>query len=222
MIHIHAFTFNPFQENTYVLHDEQKNAVVIDAGCYTHQEETEIRQYIDEQGLVLQALLNTHCHVDHVLGLRMLQNTYKVPIFIPKAELQMMQMSRAYGMTMGIMVDLPLDVDADLVGGMKLQYGSIQLQVIDTPGHSPGHLSFYLGSNAAVFSGDVLFRGSIGRTDLPGGNYAVLMKSIKGLTEQLPAETTVYAGHGEPTTLQHEKQHNPFLIEYFNHLRPIN
>lgn len=211
MFVVKAFTFSPVQENTYVLYNEQKQAVLIDPGCYFEEERAELLSFVQQNGLQLQLLLNTHCHLDHVFGNKWVHEEFGLELHLHPNEQQVLD----FAPTSGLMWNLPFDNYTGplhfLQEGQKIQVGADELEVLVAPGHSPGHVCFYCRSQGFVIGGDVLFRESIGRTDLPGGNHATLLQSIRNQLFTLPNETLVYSGHGEPTTIGHEKRYNPFL-----------
>ncbi len=211
MFNIKVFKFSPIGENTYVLYNEHKEGLVIDPGCYFPEEKEELQQFIQQEGLVIKKLLNTHCHLDHVFGNKFIAETYDLALHIHQKEEAMLQMAP----TSGLMFNLPFD---NYVGkfiylreGDTISLGNDLLEVIDAPGHSPGHICFYCRAQKFIISGDVLFYQSIGRTDLPGGNHETLIRSIKQKIFVLPDDVVVYSGHGPKTTVGEEKKHNPFV-----------
>jgi glyoxylase-like metal-dependent hydrolase (beta-lactamase superfamily II) len=209
MLKVQKFTFNPFQENTYIVYNEQGSALIVDPGCSTRFEQKEMSAFISEKGLKIERLLNTHCHIDHVLGNKYVFDTYKVQPEISAGEEIVLnscvQVAQMYG--------IPYDESPEpiFIETSKIALGSSILEVLSIPGHSPDHLAFYSKDDGFVLGGDVLFRESIGRTDLPGGNMNTLLNSIRNIMFALPDETVVYAGHMEETTIGHEKKYNPFL-----------
>ena len=211
MFVVKAFTFSPVQENTYVLYNEQKQAVLIDPGCYFEQERAELLSFVQQNGLELQLLLNTHCHLDHVFGNKWVHEQFGLELHLHPNEQQVLDFAPASG----LMWNLPFDNYTGplhfLQEGQKIQVGADELEVLVAPGHSPGHVCFYCRKQDFVIGGDVLFRESIGRTDLPGGNHATLLQSIRNQLFTLPAATVVYSGHGPATTIGYEQQYNPFL-----------
>ena len=211
MLHIHYFTFNPFQENTYILWDETQSAVVIDPGCYTKEERETLTNFISEKGLSIKKVLNTHGHIDHVLGNDFVMKHYKVGLATHKMVEQEIAVVPSYAQMYGFEMEMCAAPDLYLAEGDIFTFGNTNLEILFTPGHSAGHISFFHRESKQLFSGDVLFQGSIGRTDLPGGNYKTLIESI--VTKLLPLgdEVRVYAGHMLPTTIGEEKRFNPFL-----------
>jgi hydroxyacylglutathione hydrolase len=213
MFTVKAFTFSPVQENTYVLFNETGAAIVIDPGCYFEEERDLLQNFITQNKLEPKLLLNTHCHLDHVFGNKWIHENWDLLLHIHPNEKQVLDFAPASG----LMWNLPFDnYNAELVylqEGQKVQLGTDELELIFAPGHSPGHLCFYCRKQGFLIGGDVLFRESIGRTDLPGGNHATLISNIKTKLFTLPDETVVYSGHGPATTIGYEKKHNPFLVD---------
>ncbi len=209
---IKIFTFNPFQENTYLLFDETKEAVLIDAGCITDTEKLTLKRFIDENDLTLKRLINTHLHLDHQFGNKFVTDTFGL---VPEANQQdefllanVVVQARSFGFS--------VEEEAQPLGtyineGDEIKFGNCSLKAIHVPGHSPGSLAFYSEKEGVVFAGDVLFRNSIGRTDLPYGDYATLILSITKKLLPLPDSTVVYCGHGPSTTIGSEKNSNPYL-----------
>lgn len=215
MIQIKTFICNPFSENTYVLSDTQKNAIVFDPGCYTPQERATLKKYIDDNGLIVRKLINTHCHLDHIFGNSFIADTYHVDLECHKNEVTVLQRAHIAGDLFGVPIppqpELPPNYHAFIEDGDTIDVGDIHIKAILAPGHSPGSLCFYAEKEKFLIGGDVLFYGSIGRTDLPGGNYEQLIKSIKTRILTLPDDVKVYSGHGPVTMIGFEKQHNSFL-----------
>ena len=211
MFQIKAFTFNPVQENTYVLYNENNECIIIDPGCYFDAEKEEIKDFIENRQLQPKLLLNTHCHLDHVFGNKFIAEEYKLTLNTHLLEKEILEMAPASG----LMFDLPFDNYQGEVIYLKegdvVSLGDDRLQVIHAPGHSPGSIAFYSASQQFVIGGDVLFRGSIGRTDLPGGDLETLTHSIREKMYRLPADTVVYSGHGPATRIFTEMKSNPFV-----------
>lgn len=211
MLQVKSFVFNDFQENTYVIWDKTKACAIIDPGCYKSQERIELIEFIVKNELKPQLLLNTHCHIDHVLGNDHIMAKYNLPLHLHKDELFTYSETKKWTAMFGIP---PLEVPENtifLTAGMPISFGETSLEVLLTPGHSIASLSFFHADSLQLFAGDVLFKQSIGRTDLPGGNLSTLLKSIKEQLLVLPDETIVYAGHNETTTIGEERRNNPFL-----------
>jgi hydroxyacylglutathione hydrolase len=215
MIHIQTFTFNDFQENTYVLSDESGECVIIDPGCYSPYEKETISSYIKAKNLKPVHLLNTHCHIDHILGNRYISDTYNLLPVINKNELIIMQTAAILGHNWGIQMDESPAPGLFLDEGDTVLFGNSELQVLFLPGHSPGSIGFLSKKENILISGDVLFRESIGRTDLPGGDLPLLLSSIRQKLFILDNSIQVHPGHGPSTTIGHEKEKNPFLVASF-------
>ena len=207
---IEALVFNPFYENTYIIHDEDNNAIIVDPGCYEPYEEAQLEQYIKAHNLTVKLVINTHCHIDHVLGNAFVKEKYGVPLWVPAGEKDMLEAVTNYSTNWGINNYVPAEVD-EFIGTDPIQIEKLSFEVRLAPGHSPGHLVFYNAEEKVLIGGDVLFRESIGRTDLPGGNQQQLFESIKRELFSLPDDTTVYSGHGPTTNIGYEKTHNPFV-----------
>lgn len=211
-MNVQPFTFNGFQENTYVVYSETGDAVIIDPGCYEKQEEELLSQFIEENQLTVHALLNTHAHIDHVLGNAFVMKKYGVDLFLHQDDCVTLTSVQNYAHVYGFERYNPSPEATKLLkGGETLEFGSLSFEVFFTPGHAPGHVVFYNAENKFVINGDVLFSGSFGRVDLPGGDLDVLKKSIYETMFQLPEETTVYCGHGPATTIGKEKATNYIL-----------
>lgn len=215
MVTIKTFTFNTVQENTYLLYDETGEAAIVDCGCMSPAEHTVLKSYCDEHGLTPRLLLNTHLHFDHCWG-----NPWVVrqwphlsahchPYELTHQPKPSEQFAR-FGMMLRF-EDLPDEAYIHIDQGDRLHFGNATLEVRYVPGHSPGHIIFYCAEDGFVIGGDTLFYEDIGRTDLWGGNYEQLVSAIKAQLLSLPDNTTVYTGHGEPTTIAHERLHNPYL-----------
>ncbi len=211
MLNINLLTFNAFSENTYLISNENKQCWIVDPGMYEQRETDQIISLIEKNGLVPQSIINTHTHIDHVFGVDALKNRYKIPFGIHEAELPVLSSASGAAMLFGF--EFPVIPKPDFFIGTKekLMLGDDELEVRFTPGHSPGSISFYYPAGKWVISGDALFNGSIGRTDLPGGNFDTLISSIKSALLTLPDDTVVFSGHGPETTILAEKTHNQFL-----------
>jgi len=211
MLKVKVFTFSPIQENTYVLYNEDKKAIIIDPGCYFPAEQDQLFQFIQTNELEVVKLLNTHCHLDHVFGNKWVYDTFKTPLHIHPDEEAMLKMAPLSGEKWGLPFENYQGPLQFLYPGDTVLLGNDALKVIFAPGHSPASICFYSESQAFLIGGDVLFRESIGRTDLPGGNHALLLQSIRRNLFILPDEVKVYPGHGLTTTIGYEKRNNPFL-----------
>lgn len=211
MLEIKTFAFNPFQENTYVLYDETKECVIVDPGCYDSGEEQQLEKFISENGLKPVMLINTHAHVDHVFGNHFVHARYRLKPLLHKADLKilesLMQVANMYGLKASPSPEPERFIDE----GEQLKFGNTTLDLLFTPGHSPGSLCLYHKESANLIAGDVLFQLSIGRSDLPGGDHNTLINSIKSKLMNLPDDVKVYAGHGPSTTIGYERKNNPFI-----------
>ncbi len=211
MLQIQSFTFSPIQENTYLLFNEFKQCVIIDPGCYFDAEKETLKEFIETNGLKPAMLLNTHCHLDHVFGNKFIAETYNLSLQLHEKEKSVL----SFAPTSGLMYNMPFDNYAgafiELKEGDTILLDKDELLVIEAPGHSPGSICFYCARQSFVIGGDVLFKRSIGRTDLPGGNHETLLNNIRQKLFTLPDNTIVYSGHGPATTIGEEKQENPFL-----------
>lgn len=209
---IYKLTYNPFQENTFIISDQSKNCIIIDPGCYLKKEEEHLFNFISNQELTPLVVLNTHAHLDHIMGNQVILNKYPIDLYLHPADLPLFEMAeksaQLYGLNEFKNSPYPNKMLSDK---QVLSFGSIELEVIFGPGHSPGHVAFYNKENSFVINGDILFNGSYGRVDLPGGDFNVLKKTITERMFELPDNTTVYCGHGDETTIGKEKLNNPIL-----------
>lgn len=209
--------FNPLQENTYVVWDESLEAVVIDAGNMSERENATLEQFLSERGLTPVYALNTHGHFDHLMGVEFLRQRYGAKFAVSSKDKFLVENASQSAELFGIRAgDMPEKIDVDLEGMQSISFGQSELQIISTPGHTPGHVAFYEPNAKILFTGDTLFRESIGRTDLPGGDYSWIMKSILEKIMPLGDEVKVYPGHGETTDIGHESMYNPFVVEVMN------
>jgi glyoxylase-like metal-dependent hydrolase (beta-lactamase superfamily II) len=211
MIHIKGFTFNPFQENTYLLVSDTKDCIIVDPGCFTPEECQQLQQYIDNNGLKPVMLLLTHGHIDHVFGNKWVFDTYGLKPHIHELDVPLMHAAPTVGKAYGIPVEPSPEPAGFLADNQEIVLGTDKLKVLFAPGHAPGHVCFYHEAGNWVVGGDVLFQMSIGRTDLPGGDYDTLVRSIQTRLFTLPDETIVYSGHGPETSIGAEKMNNPFV-----------
>lgn len=211
MIHIKSFVFSPFAENTYILYDETKEAILIDPGCYEAHEFKELNDFIKKEGLKPVGIYNTHAHIDHVLGVAPLKRTYSIPFALHRKDEPLLLAVKTYAPNYGFARFEEPAVDQWLTEEDVVTFGNSSLRILFVPGHAPGHIAFVNDEQKIVIGGDVLFRQSIGRTDLPGGNMNTLLNSIRTQLFTLGDDYTVYAGHMEPTTIGFEKKYNPFL-----------
>ena len=214
MLSIKSFIFSPVQENTYVLYNEKKDCCIIDPGCYFPAERETLKNFVKEQGLNPVLLLNTHCHLDHVFGNKFVSETWGLVPHIHEKEKAVLE----FAPEAAARWQLPFEnYQGELVflkEGTTTGIGDDQMEIRLAPGHSPGSVAFYYEKGGFVIGGDVLFSGSIGRTDLPGGDFHTLINSIQTQFFTLPDETKVYSGHGGVTTIGFEKMNNPFVKMY--------
>ncbi len=211
MTEIKIFVFNPFQENTFVLYDETKECVIIDAGCNNEGEFEKIDTYIKENVLITKAIINTHCHIDHIMGNSYLVEKYKVPSIAHKDDMPLLERSKDMALAFGFDVTEPPVPSKFVEEGEEIKFGNTRLQILHVPGHSPGSIVLYNEERKFMIVGDVLFAGSIGRTDLPGGDHDTLITGIREKIFSLNDDIVVYPGHGESTTVGHEKSTNPYF-----------
>lgn len=208
---VKSFVFSPFQENTYVLSDGTGEAVIIDPGCYEQTEKETLSRYIDDHKLTVRHLLLTHAHLDHVFGCAFVKRKYGVKLHLHERDMVIFNDVPTRCQLYGLRGFEPTEVDEYLHAHDLIRFGNTTLSVIYVPGHAPGHVAFVNHAGRYVVSGDVLFRGSIGRTDFPFCSHPDLINSIRTEMYALPDDYTVYAGHMEPTTIGHEKRTNPFV-----------
>lgn len=217
MIKIAALTFNPFGENTYVIFDDTtKQCIIVDAGCYNKKEEQTLVNFITKNDLRPIMALNTHAHIDHVCGVDFVKNNWKVPFALHAQDIELLQAVPSYAQSMGFTVDVAPQVEIELSNNQEIKLGENIIKIIHTPGHTPGHISVYLPVEKTLLTGDTLFKESIGRTDLPGGDYPTIMRSIFEQIVPLGGSTVILPGHGPSSDLAHEMMYNPFLTEAVN------
>ena len=209
--------FNPLQENTYVVWDDTLEAVVIDAGNMSEKENATLEQFLSERGLKPVYALNTHGHFDHLMGVEFLRSRYGAKFAVSSKDKFLVESAKQnaamFGIGGGNIVEV---IDVDLEGMESIKFGQTELQIITTPGHTPGHVVFYEPQAKVLFTGDTLFRESIGRTDLPGGDYSWIMNSILEKIIPLGDDVKLYPGHGETSDIGHESMYNPFVVEVMN------
>lgn len=211
MITVKYFVYNPFQVNTYLLFDETKECVIIDASCYESYENEDISQYIETEGLKPVKLFATHCHVDHITGNAYITEKYNIGLEVHKASILYLNSAISAGSVFGIHIDKVVEPTNFIDEGDEIKFGNSKLDILYTPGHAEGSICFYNKDQKFIIVGDVLFQGGIGRTDLPGGNYETLIESIKTKLFTLDDDYTVYSGHGPKTSIGIEKRTNPFF-----------
>ncbi len=210
MLQLKKFTFNAFAENTYIVYDHTKTCVIVDPGCYDKEEERELTAFISANNLQVSAIVNTHCHIDHVLGNTFAKQTFRAPLWIPPLEEPLLRAVVTYASNYGFHRYADVQPDGFIDISKPFRVGEQNLQVLFVPGHSPGHVAFYHAESKLLVGGDVLFENSIGRTDLPGGDHQTLINSIHQKFFTLPDDVTVYCGHGDETSIGFEKRTNPF------------
>ena len=213
MIQVKQLVLNPFQENTYILYDQTGEAVIIDPGCYTQSDIDEVKWFVDSNQLVVKYLILTHGHIDHILGIESLKELYKVKCFAHADDLPLIEISPKHGLMFGISLEKAPEIDGFLQDGDTISFGKSIIEVIHTPGHSKGGVCFFLRKEKILFSGDTLFNGSIGRTDLMGGSFETLIESIINKIFQLGDDVIVYPGRGNSTTIEYERKNNPFVLK---------
>jgi glyoxylase-like metal-dependent hydrolase (beta-lactamase superfamily II) len=212
LIQIKKFTFNLFAENTFVLwDDESKDSAIVDPGCSDSSEEKILESFITENILTVKYLINTHCHIDHILGCEFVKKKFNPIYYAPELDIPLIQNANKQASYVGMDFSTSLQPDEYLAEDKNLYLGKSELSFLFTPGHTPGEFCIYIPSIKSCITGDVLFFDSIGRTDLWGGNFDVLITSIKEKLLSLPDETLIYPGHGESSTIGREKKLNPFL-----------
>lgn len=212
---IKRVVFNPFRENTYLVWDDSNEAIVIDAGNMKDGENNILKDMIESRGLKPVMAVNTHGHFDHTQGVKWLKDEYGVQ-FACSAKDQFLIDSASGGMVYGLKCNAVPAVDVDLDTLEEITFGNTRMRVIKTPGHTPGHVVLYNEESKSLFTGDTLFRESIGRTDLPGGDYSWIMKSILEEIVPLGDDVTIYPGHEDQSTIGHETLYNPFIVEVLN------
>jgi hydroxyacylglutathione hydrolase len=210
MMQVQHFVFNPFMENTYVLFDETEECIIIDPGCYERDEENHLADFIARKKLTVKKLINTHCHIDHVLGNAFVKEKFGVPLYIHPLEEHQLGAVKSYAPNYGFARYHDSTAEGFINEGDVVTFGNQQLEVLFVPGHSPGHIALYRKESKVIIGGDVLFENSIGRTDLPGGDFDTLIASIHQKFFTLPDDVTVYCGHGSETSIGFEKRTNPF------------
>jgi hydroxyacylglutathione hydrolase len=203
--------FSPIEVNTYILADQSGDCAIIDCGCYNRKEFGELTDLIQEKKLNPVLLLNTHCHLDHIFGNRFMLEKYNLGTFCNKEDEKNRENAVNHAIVFGLSMDTPPEPAGFLTDSQKISFGKTELTALHVPGHTTGSLAFYFENDNVVFTGDALFPGSIGRTDLPGGNYETLIESIKSKLFVLPHNTVVYPGHGDQTTIGAEIRYNPYF-----------
>ncbi|TLX75333.1 MBL fold metallo-hydrolase [Labilibacter sediminis] len=212
MLKVHTLPYNPWQENTYIISAENGDCIIIDPGCLSPEEQQHLVAYVSENKLNPVKLLNTHLHLDHVFGNRFVSEHFKLGAIAHKGDEFWLEQTVPYAAQMGMQLEQnPPALEGYLEDNQEIEFGGSVIQVLHIPGHSPGGVALYCPNEGFAIVGDVLFRESIGRTDLPGGDFDTLISGIKTKLLSLPDETVVYSGHGPSTTIGHEKVHNQFF-----------
>jgi hydroxyacylglutathione hydrolase len=211
MLTIETFTFNPYQENTYLLIDQEGNCVIIDPGMHSLQEQSYFKDFIASKNLKPTLLLNTHCHIDHVLGNHFIYENWGLKPNFHESEVPVLVSVENYAPQMGFRYETSPIPETFIQDKEIIEFAGHKIEAIFAPGHSPGHLCYYIADHKSLIGGDVLFQNSIGRTDLPGGDHQTLLDSIKNRIYTLPEDVEVYPGHGSTTTIGFEKKTNPFV-----------
>jgi len=213
MVKIKVFTFNLFSENTIVLWDDDtKEAAIIDPGTSSAEEENILSEFVSTEKITIKYLINTHCHIDHILGCKFVKEKFNPVYFAPEKDLALLENAQKQASMFNITLDNPPKPDSSITEQTELFLGKIKMKFLFTPGHTPGEYCIYLENEKICITGDVLFNESIGRTDLWGGDYNTLINSIETKLLILPDDVVFYPGHGESSTIGYEKQNNPFLV----------
>lgn len=215
-MNIAKLVFNPIMENTYIVWDDTKECIIIDAGNFSAREDAQLTDFITERGLKPIMAVNTHGHFDHAMGVGYLKETYGVKFACSSKDQFLVDSAQQSGAMFGVKCAPVPAIDIDLDKMDEIAFGATKLRVIKTPGHTPGHVSLYNEEQKVLFTGDTLFRESIGRTDLPGGDYSWIMTSILEQLVPLGDDVEFYPGHGDKSTIGHETLYNPFVTEVLN------
>lgn len=210
---VYKMVFSPIEVNTYILSDSSGNCAVIDCGCYTDSEFEEFESFLVKKNLKPVLLLNTHCHLDHIFGNRVILEKYNLRAFCHRLENKNRKDSVLHAQLFGLEMEKPPEPAGYISDGQIIAFGPVSLKALHVPGHTMGSLAFYIEQDGIVITGDALFAGSIGRTDLPGGSFDTLINSIRDRLFTLPPSTVVYPGHGDKTTIEKEIKTNPFFVE---------
>ncbi len=215
MLKVHVFTFNDFMENTIIVWDDESNeAAVIDPGNSNAEEDKKLSDFIEQNNLSVKYLINTHCHIDHILGLKFVKKKFNPVFLAPSEDLELLKSAEGQGAAFGMMMNTPPIPDEFINEDEQILLGKINGKFLFTPGHTPGEFCLYFEKEKICITGDVLFKESIGRTDLWGGNYNTLMNSINTKLMMLPDDVEIYPGHGEKSSIGFERKNNPFLQSY--------
>jgi hydroxyacylglutathione hydrolase len=211
MMKIHRLVFSPISVNTYIIDDGSGDCAIIDCGCYDENEFASFTGFLEEHKLNPVLLLNTHCHLDHIFGNKFILQKYNLRALSGEPEEKNRKNAVHHAMIFGLEMDEAPEPSAFITDGQEIRFNDIAFKALHVPGHSPGSMAFYSNAENVVFTGDALFAGSIGRTDLPGGKHETLLTSIRQKLLTLPPDTIVYPGHGDDTTIGNEIRFNPWL-----------
>ncbi len=209
---IYREVFSPIQVNTYILEGDEGDCIVIDCGCYGTSEERRLEQLFTARSLKPVLLLNTHCHLDHIFGNGFMLKTFDLRSWFHEGDSHNHTSATSHALMFGLDMEEPPKPAGYLEDGEVVTAAGLSLEVIAVPGHSPGGIAFYSEKDGVIFTGDALFAGSIGRSDLPGGDHEQLMTNIRSRLFTLPPDTIVYPGHGPETTIREEMKSNPFFV----------
>ena len=212
MIKLEKFIFNPFQENTYIIWDKNSlEAIIVDPGCSNSLEEEKLSDFISTKSLEVKYLINTHCHIDHVLGNKFVKENYQIPFYAPELDIPLLDNLIEQAKMFGLDIKKSPLPDEYITEDLELKIGESSFRFVFTPGHTPGEYCILFEADKTCISGDVLFLEGIGRTDLWGGDYETLLQSIRTKLFTLDEDYAVFPGHGDETSIGHEKKNNPFL-----------
>lgn len=211
MMEIYRHVFSPIEVNTYILSDKSGNCAIIDCGCYNESEFSRLVKFIELKKLTPSLLLNTHCHLDHIFGNIYIFKKYNLKTYCSELEEMNRKNASEHAMYFGLSMEPPPEPEGFIAHRQIITFGSTTLLALHVPGHTAGSIAFYSENDGCVFTGDALFSGSIGRTDLPGGDFQTLIDSIRNNLLSLPPSTVVYSGHGAETTIEKEIKTNPYL-----------
>lgn len=211
MLSVYSFTFNPFQENTYIVAAPNNDCIIIDPGCFNSSEQKQLEDYIVNKGFNPVLLFNTHCHIDHVFGNDFVKFRWNIPFKAHKDDVYLLTALPVVAENYGLGKHSSPLPDAFVNEGDAIELDGVKMELLHVPGHSPGSLCLVNHADKWIIGGDVLFRSSIGRTDLPGGDHQTLLDGIKNKLFVLPDDFSVFSGHGPVTSIGFEKKYNPFL-----------
>jgi hydroxyacylglutathione hydrolase len=211
MSRIQSFTFNPFHENTYIIYDESKECIIIDPGCFEDFERKYLVEFIENNKLTPMALINTHCHIDHILGNKFVSDKYRLQVTGHREDIYNLENLEAVGKKYGVPVEPSPAMTVFLEDGNEFKFGNTTFKILHTPGHSLGSITLHNDIEKYAIVGDVIFKESVGRADLPGGDMKVLEQTIAQKIYTMSDDTILYSGHGPKTNVGYEKRNNPFV-----------